>query len=129
MTRFWLNVQLPSNNRILEDCGEWIGSKTPDGYGRFWSDVTKVAHRFIYIQTYGPIELGNEIDHDCWNRGCVNPEHLKSLTVAEHRARGSQPGQYAELVCLECEEVFDPKAIHQKYCSTNCRVIAWQDRQ
>lgn len=76
--RFWLKVNKG------DDCWEWAGSKLR-GYGQFrYKGATRYAHRVIYELTYGPIPEGMHVDHTCWSRGCVRPEHLRLLTQAEN---------------------------------------------
>lgn len=70
-------------------CWEWLGSKAPNGYTRFWWNGRKgLAHRFAYETFIGPIPEGLEIDHKCRNRGCVNPDHLDLVTRSENTRRG-----------------------------------------
>jgi hypothetical protein len=68
-------------------CWEWAGYRTPDGYGRFQVDSSRLAHRVAYELFVGPIDDGMEIDHLCKNRGCVNPEHLEQVSRHENIAR------------------------------------------
>lgn len=70
-------------------CWLWTGLVTKRGYGMF--SVAKrlyTPHRVSYREFKGPIEIGNEIDHLCRVRRCVNPEHLESVTKRENILRG-----------------------------------------
>ena len=67
-------------------CIEWPGARTPTGYGRSGRDG--YAHREAYERAKGPIPAGLEIDHLCWNRGCVNPDHLEAVTHRVNLLRG-----------------------------------------
>jgi hypothetical protein len=43
-------------------------------------------HRREYEREYGPLGDGREIHHLCCNIACIEPEHLISVTRAQHRA-------------------------------------------
>jgi len=72
--RFWAKVEKS------EDCWAWTGAITM-GYGIFRiNGGNQVAHRVSYRWARGPIPEGAEVDHMCFNRACVNPDHLRLLT-------------------------------------------------
>lgn len=77
--RFWAKV-----NRSGA-CWEWTGA-TISGYGVFRiHGRTSVAHRVSYAWEHGEIPEGQEVDHKCHNRACVNPGHLR---LASHSLNG-----------------------------------------
>ena len=77
MERFWSKVDKSG------DCWEWLANKTADGYGSFsYRGAMVRAHRLSYEWHHGPIPKGAQVDHTCWNPGCVNPEHLRLATNA-----------------------------------------------
>lgn len=69
-----------------QSCWLWTGYCTPDGYGRFRVDASEMplAHRVAYVLMVGPIPEGMTIDHVCYVRHCVNPDHLRPLSVSEN---------------------------------------------
>lgn len=72
-------------------CWEWTASKDACGYGTFnGGPVLKTigAHRYAWLLLVGPIEDGLELDHLCWNRACVSPEHLEPVSHEENVRRG-----------------------------------------
>lgn len=78
--RFWAKVDKSG------DCWEWTAAKRPGGYGQFKLKNHKqaAAHRIAYELTNGPIPEGMQIDHICHNPGCVNPKHLRMVTVKQN---------------------------------------------
>ena len=83
--------------RITEACWLWEGSLLPDGYGnaRWPGQTTTLVHRIAYELWVAPIPEDLEIDHLCFVRNCINPEHLEPVTKAENARRR---GENARLV-------------------------------
>lgn len=84
MTR--IDVRGPS------ECWPWTGGLRSNGYGTFgvkragkWTQTT--AHRAFYVERFGEIPGGWEVDHKCRNRACMNPSHLEAVSVQENRKR------------------------------------------
>jgi len=67
----------------------WSGGKDRAGYGLAnWQDCpTRYVHRIAWIDAYGPIPDGHEIDHTCFNRACFALKHLEIVTRSENNAR------------------------------------------
>lgn len=84
--RFTEKIAEPSDNH--NDCWEWNGSKTGNGYGQIWLNrKNTAAHRLSHELFIGPIPEGHAVDHLCRNRLCVRPDHLQALS---HRENWSQ---------------------------------------
>jgi len=84
--RFWKKVDR------TDSCWNWTGALRADGYGRFRTrDRLVSAHRFAYESVHAPIPEGKEIDHICYNRGCVNPAHLRLVTRKQNQENRSGP--------------------------------------
>lgn len=73
------------------DCLVWVGGKTADGYGRITAGGKTFAHRYAWERENGPIPEGMQVDHICWNRACVNAQHLRLATRYENARNLSGP--------------------------------------
>ena len=78
------------------NCLTWIGGRATQGkYGVTTVDGgPELTHRAAFFAANGSVPEGSikhesssiEIHHDCTNRLCCNPDHLFSVTRAEHAA-------------------------------------------
>lgn len=69
-------------------CWTWTGQHNPGGYARFPIKRRQLmAHRWSYEHFVGPIPDGLTLDHLCRQPGCVNPDHLEPVTMAENTRR------------------------------------------
>ncbi len=83
--RFWSKVDRPSPY----SCWVWEGPVTQLGYGYIAIDDRKQgAHIFAWVERYGPVPEGLELDHLCSNPPCANPDHLEAVTHTENVRRG-----------------------------------------
>lgn len=82
-----ITARLASKVMIQPSTGCWIwtgghsGAGRGGGYGRVWVDTQMcAAHIVMFTQVFGYVPGKMQIDHDCENRRCVNPHHLKCVT-------------------------------------------------
>ena len=74
----------------VEPCpttGCWIWSRkiSSNGYGQVTiRGKAHNAHRVFWSAVYGQIDAEKVIDHICKNRSCVNPDHLRQVSVREN---------------------------------------------
>lgn len=82
MERFMVKVAVDDDS----GCWLWIGPLRNQGYGQFAlpQKRTVSAHRWAYEQFVGPIPHGLTIDHACNVRRCVNPDHLRPMTLRDN---------------------------------------------
>lgn len=87
--RFWSKVRLSPDG-----CWIWKGSRNPKGYGLYAGDDGKrrAAHRAAYSGLVLPLPPyrpdGDQLDHLCRNRACVNPDHLELVSPRVNTLRG-----------------------------------------
>lgn len=90
----------------ITGCWIWTGSLATRGYGVLKvNGKSRLAHRWIYEQTKGPIPAGLVLDHyRCDNKLCVNPDHLRPVTNRENVLRGDTPASrlLSRPVCPKC---------------------------
>lgn len=69
-------------------CWIWKGKRNPAGYGKIKVQGKEhYAHRVSWEVHRGAIPPKLVIDHQCPNKSCVNPSHLKVTTDAENIRR------------------------------------------
>jgi hypothetical protein len=77
----WSQLRITSNG-----CWEWQGKRNGPGYGEVrQGDGSRIgAHRLIYLLTVGPLKDGDHVHHECRNRLCCNPSHLRAMSAGDH---------------------------------------------
>lgn len=77
--RFWSFV-----DKTAPGCWLWKGSKHANGYGRIQIHGHRIgAHRIAYMLCVGHIDTDKVIHHECGNKLCVRPDHLKCVSKSE----------------------------------------------
>lgn len=85
--RLWKGVR-----RVSRGCWNFMGYRTSSGYGQLWyRGKLNFAHRISYVRSIGPIPKGLIIHHICENRRCINPEHLKPVSMGLNTLLGNGP--------------------------------------
>lgn len=88
--RFWSKVAKG------EGCWEWQASLNTHGYGQFTTQKgceARQAYRVAYELTFGPIPNGGHILHQCDNKLCVRPDHLRLGNHAENMREAGERGR------------------------------------
>lgn len=82
------------------NCWNWIGSKDAEGYGVIWDNRVKNnarAHRISMELNGTPIPKHLQTLHQCDNKSCVNPAHLKAGTNQQNQIEARDRGLLGDL--------------------------------
>lgn len=82
-----VNFDRPETNG--SQCWDWLGAQNSKGYGSMTNGRggSMLTHRKAYEQLVGAIPRGLTIDHLCFNKICVNTDHMEVVTNAENNRR------------------------------------------
>lgn len=85
---------LKDRSVIKGECLVWTGRLGARGYGQTKvyvaekrKQMSRYTHRLAYETWVGPILEGLTIDHTCFNKRCIRPEHLEAVTLEENNRR------------------------------------------
>lgn len=88
---FWARVSKPEDD---DGCWDWTGTTINGEYGAYAfrlsstrKTVVWLAHRLAWTLLNGPLEDHVVLDHQCGNKKCVRPQHLKAATNTENAGR------------------------------------------
>jgi hypothetical protein len=73
------------------ECWEWAGAFSTQRYGQFYiKSKAFYAHR-ISFSIFKKEKLSTDlmVDHVCMNRKCVNPDHLRQVTLEQNLVENS----------------------------------------
>lgn len=93
IARFWAKVK---KSDVSDGCWTWEGA-TMNGYGLFWvRPKPQRAHRVSFLLANGHYPAPDLVCcHNCGNRMCVRPDHLRADThlanMADKVAHGTAP--------------------------------------
>lgn len=104
---------------IETGCHVWLGAVQSSGYGSVTdgNGGTALAHRVAWEAVHGPIPEGLTVDHLCFNRRCVNVEHMELVSGAENSARARRLKAY----CPRGHEYTDANTITNSRGWRSCR--------
>ena len=72
-----------------DECWPWTAQKRSHGYGGFRMGRVQLAHVAAVLLDGRKIPAGMVVDHECRNRLCVNPAHLRVVTKAQNTLENS----------------------------------------
>ena len=113
---------------VLGDCWTWLGATTEQGYGRCsYFGKSYPSHRLSLIFFSGEDKgFGWLACHTCFNKPCVNPNHLYWGTQKDNN--GDRPLEYPEGTFKgKCKRGHDKQG-HRGPCKSCVRLYYIADR-
>lgn len=108
---YWSKIRIvnpPDGKEKLGPCHVYSGRMSPEGYGRMTVEQGKDAstHRWIFQKTIRDLDVGETLDHVCWNQPCQNTDHLDPCGTVMNTKRSAllaklHPENYPELFASE----------------------------
>lgn len=93
-------VKLPKDPAA---CWPYLGAIHHEtGYAtKQWHGKTYLAHRWLWMQLFGPLPDGIVLQNTCGTKSCINPHHWTATTMTELSRQGVQtiltPGDVVEI--------------------------------
>jgi HNH endonuclease len=82
---FWTHIVKRKRRPDLGECWEWQGAKQNTGYAQLMVKGKRwLVHRYAWTLVHGPIPDDLLVLHNCYNRKCVNPSHLRLGTYSNN---------------------------------------------
>ena len=66
------------------DCIIWNGAKAGKGYPLVADDRERYVHRLVKLLEGSPVGKGFQAAHNCGNKSCINPDHIRQATQSEN---------------------------------------------
>lgn len=121
-----------------DTCWIWVGYVRPDGYGhmtirRAGIQRSILVHRIAYQVLKKRLSIHRVLDHQCRNKRCVNPGHLRAVTDRTNLLSDPATMTYQnkhKRYCLRGHPLFGknlyvyPQSHHR--CCRQCRNITQQ---
>jgi hypothetical protein len=97
-------------------CWNWTACLEKSGYAHFKDEngMPCRAHRFSYQYFIGPLDANLEICHQCHNKSCVNPNHLRQDTKSSNTIDKLKQKVHCNQI-LSIEEVIEIKKALKNY--------------
>lgn len=101
-------AKIPLKKRFAEStqkdhktgCWLWLLGTDIHGYAKMKHDGrTRKSATVAYEFYIGPVPFGLELDHLCFNKLCVNPDHLEPITHSENLKRRKSFSRFKNNLC------------------------------
>lgn len=80
-----LSESIEARIERADGCWGWTGYYDMHGYAKLRRGKQNlVIHRWMYERHVGPLVDGLVIDHACGNTRCVNPDHLRQVSIKQN---------------------------------------------